>query len=417
MKVVLPIMTRHEEAWKTPEGREITRQFLVMAEALDHDAVVATDDAVVADLAQTLDLPVLPVEEDAVSTAWPPGTQDAVKQVRASEDGPLLILDFRNPLLRSDHVVQAVASFRESGDPVLASVVKIRDLPCQFKLCLDLAQTVAINPLDPDFTPPSPYQSLNATRAIPMAWEGANVTKNNYYVREAGVFGSRYKPDDGQRDEPDTPVWLFENPGNGRIVFRREHDSTGYVWPQGFPVFDCRGPSLKDGRYTLKFIRRLNDSRRYYFKLSLIRETGAVSLKGMGELLGPDRRELTLRFDDLGAYCILVHIYEVVDRGIYELQEPFCPSEADWAFDSRLRGKNLVTGKSIQGRQEVSETYDLDSSIVILAPGADLPTRAETLLATGFRPFVLDSAESVHLHSRLDFVRYKAKKRLALHGQ
>ncbi|MDC0335717.1 hypothetical protein OAN24_02305 [Pseudodesulfovibrio sp.] len=411
MIFVLPVFFGENEShWLKGEWWQILGNTVSLVASLDGTGFVVSNDDQVLSLASDNGLRGVrhggPVTSDM---PFPKGMAEAILAAQAECAGtPVMVLNHINPLLTVKIVQQAKDAFCRNNQRV-ASVVSVRDNPCQFRTCLKLMESILVNPVDPGFKPSSPYQGRVATKIIPMEWDFPCARPGAYYRRKVSLAGSTYVP---VRDNDDGPLWLFETASQGRIVFSPDETMAGgYVWPRGSREFSCTLRKHENGSNQVDLVRTENASGQVVVKVASL---GPKPGKVESFIMPADRQKLTMKLHDGAAHGWQIQIHEIVSDGPFDAYETFCPDDAPWKINESGRCVDAATGQVIQGRQEMPEIVDVDGSILVVE--ADVACISANALAEGFVPFVLDQEQSLLMATPLDIMTYRARVKAVNHA-
>lgn len=411
MIILIPVFYDNQGFWDGGEGHTLMLALFqrVAASGLGR-AVIVSNRKTILELGAECGLDTVFVERpDEAEAPFPVGTSVALgvlREAKISED--VLVMNFKNPMLGGKLMHQAVNEFHETEKDILASAVPLRDHPCQIRSCLRFAQRVVVHFEDSDHRPDWLPSDWAITKNFSHNWEHEGVQEDGIYRRQRTIYDVVHEAVD-LKDTFEGPLWVKTSDVVARIAYPQGGASgASHVRPGGFPVYDVSCVRKPGGKVSLQVVRRVGK--------------GRVNVKvypySMDEISVED-----LQVQDMAENCslisfsipegewqgVLIQVYEAVENGRYDLTEVFRPSGAPWFVRGDGRTVNVGTGVVIQGRQEMPAVFDLDGSLFFFRKGSSMPVGSKLL--EQLHPMVIEQCYSMHLGNRLDYLRFKAKKR------
>ena len=150
MIALIPIFLRDDNPfWRSDDAKEILIKPLVasLRARRIHRTIVCSNDRAVLDSIKHLDLDtcLLEISEELTSSPiLPAGSISALKRALEALElkfTDLLILSYKNPLITSDFIDQAVNQYRSSKSSLAISACKPTDHPCQLSTYYKIIDT------------------------------------------------------------------------------------------------------------------------------------------------------------------------------------------------------------------------------------------------------------------------------------
>ena len=140
MIAIIPVfIDSNENFWVRSEGKKLLAKMITTAANSREirKLFVFSNDVAVAELSKSLDIDCRIIEIDdglEKSEMLPIGSYDSTIYLEVNESfefDDIMIINFRNPLLLSEVLDDAVRKFRKSNKKALVSICRSTDHPCQ----------------------------------------------------------------------------------------------------------------------------------------------------------------------------------------------------------------------------------------------------------------------------------------------
>ena len=461
MIAIIPIFFEgDQEFWRRREGESLLLKSVAAAANAREikKLIIFSDDNLMLDLLKSLNIDsyIVDIEADTEkSELLPVGTYASVIYLRERlkiDFENLMVLNFRNPLLTPDVIDEAINKFKRSKIPVLISVKKSIDHPCQLNAyyqiadvgfihifdddeatgrcvrCLDKHLSIrhTVNQCNPD------NQRLNlrckVTKPFYFDWKARGVQKNGVsgiYIRKYDGLNIKYIPIDripgNTFNKIPFPFWIYDGPGQARILLRfrdeeklyRDVSEVDKDFQLAGAAFcdDCNRISsllfknLRGGKYLLVLHSEDLPSHSYMLRAVPVgssgrAEKGIIEL-GLDDFSGP----ISLHFEDQALYGIIYSLFKVAEDDTYDLCEPFPPHERLWT--GSMQKINVRTGKEIMGRQDFPDVFEPEGTFFIMRRNL-IPSFDREVLQGGAGGFIMKDTDSIQIESEFDLLKYMA---------
>jgi CMP-N-acetylneuraminic acid synthetase len=479
MVIVIPVfLNETDRLWRDASGMELMRSFFKMAgDSLDlKDIFFFTNDPQALDVANRIGfhatfLDIKP--EIPAASLFPSGTLECIRYLTSAPENisdDVMVLNFKNPLINPSLIRKAEEAYQISDHPVLLSVIKVMDHPCQLNRYYTIEDLGFIHFFDYQTSPAAYLKELNrfyhskisaadSSRLLPndlpslapgkidshkfnssyflsksfrFNWKGKEISSkgsSGLYIRRAEDFRIRYVPMERtaslQSDGLPDCFWLYESDESARVLctfqlppdlFKNDFsfDKDHMVWGASFSKNYARLAALMLKGPDNRFLLFLPDG--HVCSGTDVRLRMAPVSRN--ELSQPHTLDLyplkqlnhfRLDSNDHDLSGIIYSILKTSVDNAYDLAEPFPPQDDLWkSIDGQVI--NMITGKPILGRQDFPAVFEPDGSIFIFKKNS-LDSLKNMIIEGNTCGFVMDNENSIQLNSRLDFLKYQARLR------
>lgn len=445
MHVVMPIYARSQGTlWDQPASRAaLSRSIECVTAAGEIETVlVVSDDRAILALAEKLGAAALFREADdagEVSRLLPFGARTALAAFREKYpggDAPVMVTDYRNPLLMPQDIDRAVREFAATGAATLVSVTALKDNPCQLAAYYRLIDSGIVHCFEPTATAEA-YLQEAGLKDLPELGAGPLwVTQPFFFdwtergrspaerarvfirVHSADRLLEYYGPAMAEKAGHSLSgrcLWAYEDACTARLVvpgFAERDDPQGREnLPEGFALV---GASFREGAALPAFrlfrgagggCCLVPDLDVPYSCLSL----QPIKRAGLGGAIfkgaqggGPVCFECG---DDVAAFAYGL-LEDIGDGAAYDVVLDAPGEGVLWKTDPATgRKTNLQSNEVITGRQGFPEVYAPDVSIGILSATAYAVFDSEVIQGRCYG-LVLREDSAVNIRSEFDLLRY-----------
>ena len=479
MIAVIPIfLEKNDELWRTAEGKTLIQnsfQSAVNASEIEK-VVVFTNDSSIFNLSKPFDFYSYMIDIDTEtqqSELLPLGTYSSIKYLQETiklNFEELMILSYRNPLITSDSIDEAVNKFMNSMAPALISVKKSIDHPCQLNAYYKTIDIDFIHMFD-DNEAIAPYlhlldyhfptkshinqrnpsnqsynQRFRLTKPFHFDWLSRGVQEKSelgIYVREYDDLNMQYVPIDqacaDTSDEIPFPLWVYDAHNAARILSRFDK----YKNLDDFPPEIHQAPSPKTGGGE-------KEEGVSIFRWALSGASFSDDVNHAGSLLfrnlNMDKYSLLVDSERLSSETCLVRILPVgssmsLNDGIMEIQVSDLSNAISFQYEDKdlcgiiycilkvaeddnydlcepfppderlwtgfVRKINTNSGKEILGRQDFPEVFEPEGTFAIMQKPV-ISTFDREVLDGNAVGLIMEESNSIQIKSNFDLLRYKA---------
>ena len=365
----------------------------------------------------------------------------------------LLVLNFRNPLIRASLIDQAIVEFSDfhDGKKILISIKEPEAHPCLFHSFYEILDMGLIHFFEVDefvdaychhfssriFPTRSPKrcgEMYKLTKPFYFDWATRGIQKpsgSRGYTRIHDGEGVRYVPveklGDHSIDEGSPARWIHENETMARILLKIDiHqaavlkpyiDGEDYEW-MGAAFSDdyhyiCSGvfKHLKKNQCVAIFDSPTSPSFPQKLRMAPLMASGLIPDKTIETNLDRFPSEILMECPDKDSLGMIYSLVKTSEEGTYELCEAFQPEECLWRTDNSNGKKiNKMSGKEITGRQDFPDFFESEGSLFIMEKAA-IPTVDREILSGNAKGFIIPENNSIQIESDLDLLKYRALKR------
>jgi len=456
MIAIIPIFFEgNREFWRRHEGESLLLKSVAAAANAREikKLIIFSDDDLILDLAKSLNIDsyIADIEADIEkSELLPVGTYASVRYLRERlkiDFENLMVLNFRNPLLTPDVIDEAIDKFKRSKIPVLISVKKSIDHPCQLNAYYQIADVGFIHIFDDDEAIPPYLQILNdhfpmkhtpnqrfnllykVTRPFYFDWEARGVQqkgKPGMYIRTYEGLSIKYIPVDqisnDTFDEILRPLWIYDSPDKARILIQfNNHEKlysevsrvdknlrlAGSAFSDNLNhISSLLFKDIKVAKYFFTFNPEdFSSSHSHVLRALPVRSSGPLE-EGIIEIETDDFSEpIPFQYEDKDICGIVYSLLKIAEDDTYDLCEPFPPDERLWA--GSMQKINVRTGKEIMGRQDFPDVFEPEGTFFIMRK--DLISSFDREVSEGNADgFIMKDTDSIQIKSEFDLLKYMA---------
>ena len=369
----------------------------------------------------------------------------------------IVILGFRNPLITTGLIDDAINKFKISRAPALISVKKSIDHPCQLNSYYRIMDVGLIHLFDESHAIASyieslhksfhlrllggPHDYLNApdlsykiTKPFYFNWKAKGVEEENelsfYNLQVTDKLEIKYNPvsqhfNDGL-DYITFPLWIYEGPNTARIIM--QINGYDHICIKGSRIdknFNFAGAQISDKcDHISSLLLRENESNRYVLYFNRNDNVSGPSLfrafpVGLSNLASGDiidveisdfSEPISLQYENRDVYGIVYSLLSIAENKTYDICEYFPDEQKLW---TELGQKiNVKTGKEIMGRQDFPDVLEPEGTFFIIKK--DLISFFDReVINSNTDGFVMDDLSSIRIESYFDLLRYRAIIRAA----
>jgi CMP-N-acetylneuraminic acid synthetase len=461
MKIIVPIFIQAENnIWRTKDGQALIEKVLKRIQDIKNikKVITLTDDIAIHDLSKLLGIDSHLIElgrQIENSDFLPPSTHTAIQYLHETgkaEFDSLMVFNFRNPLITSHLLEDAINRFNHSNASVMTSVKKSKDHPVQLETYYNIIDMGLLHLFDDScldwrgqeiFGQPvvrksfSELKKLNPgcdfyriTKPFHFNWESRGI----YEKDDSGIYfpgfkdgGIYYKSlsDTGNRRFFDdlTHLWIYEDTDVARIIVpfnivERVSGNTEAKFGESliltglsFAIGDSGISSAiffdpKNEKVYLQFYEENFYHHSYVLKLlpfglsGICRPEESIELRIEGAA-DPITFQMNCKDACVIVYCCLA---EVNKSGAYDLRKPFPEVRRLWQVENATHRRiNSSTGKDITGRQDFPDIFEPDKTFFMIKSGL-VSTFEREITAGNIEGFVIDSAYSINVESYMDWL-------------
>ena len=390
------------------------------------------------------------------SDILPHGTSQAIgylESVLKIHFENILVLDFRNPLIRASLIDQAIVEFSDfqDGKKILISIKAPEAHPCLFHSFYEILDMGLIHffeadefvdayrhhfssSISPTHSPKRYGEMYKLTKPFYFDWTSRGIQKpscSRGYTRIYDGEGVRYVPveklGDHSINEGSPARWIHENETMARILLKIDIHQAAVLKPyiegedsewMGAAFSDnyhyiCSGvfKNLKKNQCVAIFDSPTPSSFPQKLRMAPLMASGLIPNKTIEANLERFPSAILLECPDRDSLGMIYSLIKTSEEGTYDLCESFQPEECLWRTDNSNGKKiNKMSGKEITGRQDFPDFYESEGSLFIIEKSA-IPTIDQEILSGNARGFIIPENNSIQVESDLDLLKYRALKR------
>ena len=473
MIALIPIFLRDDNPfWRSDDAREILAKPLVasLKARKIHRTIVCSNDRAVLDSIKHLDLDtcLLEISEELTSSpVLPAGSISALQYVLEALElkfTDVLILSYKNPLITSDFIDQAVNQYRSSKSSLAISARKPADHPCQLSSYYKIIDTGFIHLFESDEEMSATWRiklrtildeqipdairasfddkgrlfdntPYRATRPFYFDWASKQIGKKSHhgiYFRTCQNRSVHYQAFEHIATTPvaDVPVafWLYENDNSARVLMGSNILKNPQQLCEHSPPMQLIGTTLTatDDQPSME-LYSAQDSALLYLKCYAAHSPYATHiLKSVvigHSTIQTEVEETEIQIDDLSrpirvqyqtnnSSGILYSLLQYPVDDSYDISEEFPAPDKLWTRNAANQKINTKTGEAIMGRQDFPEIFEVEGSLFIFKK--EVMSFLLHELSRGKAHFILmQDNSSIQIDSRLDLLKYRALSRAA----
>lgn len=446
---LIPIfLDKNNEFFTEPKGYELICLFLESvqnAKLIKRIVVVTNSEFIQKQLtnkfkAETFHIEICKIFTIERAGFLPYGSDLAIQYINknALENSNLIILSFRNPLITSRFIDDAINKFFRTDRKTLISVKEIIDNPCQlasyYKLIdinlIFLVDTKADKKLSSGtletFFNKIDGKNILITRPFYFDWDSKKISGRslcNIYCREPGISEIKYVPievlinDEKQLCE-NYALFIYETRFSARLL---SYSKQKIAKSQHSGVYSVAGISLSEDinahfsivrdenkKYFIHINKPIHDRETYLLKIYKITQLSQNDIPFLFEFViesGNFLYEIPVDLHDFsGLSCSL---FRYTENDFVDLIEPFKSTKSLWVDDGPNILINTKTGKKITGRQGFPEVFEPDGSFCIIKI-----EESKSFINSSFHKilngYVLKENQSIQIQSELEYMHYRA---------
>jgi CMP-N-acetylneuraminic acid synthetase len=386
----------------------------------------------------------------------PPGTYESLEYLSSSMNlyvKDLLVLNFRNPLVKSDLIDKAINQFHNSKSPILLSVRKSIDHPCQLSTYYKAIDVGFIHLFDDDkimdlylndleaYFPLKNHKKQNNGKKIYLSkpfyfnWEGRGIHRPNTsvpYVSVSSDSDINYVPLEsynGYLSEMPSCLWIYHSQNMARVLFNMNN-----FWQRlrgkknTFRYFSFIGASIptlsippallyRDPKEETLYLSFFSSN---YISTPVLLRVIPVKLSGLVEEMAIEVHgqsisdPFLLKLDEENICGLFYSLLQVTEDDFYDLEEHLHPALELWEFDKASGMKvNLQTKNEIIGRQDFPEVFEPEGTLII--GKKDMFLNLESHIFDGCAcGFIMSNTSSIQIRNSMDMIRYSVLSKSGL---
>ncbi|MBW1741777.1 MAG: hypothetical protein JRJ42_11755 [Deltaproteobacteria bacterium] len=476
MIAIIPVFFEGDrELWCGAEGKALMLKSINSTTNVREikKIIIFTNDNSIINLAESLGIDSYLIEIDTeaeTSELLPLGSCSSVRYVKEAlkiDFENLMILSFKNPLITSDLIDEAINKFKVSKTPALISVKKPIDHPCQLNAYYRILDLGFIHIFDEgelicSYIPAIDSKHYRLTKPFYFDWKARGIQEKNVsgmYIRTYEDLSIKYIPVEQVSDDTFEilfPLWIYESPNKARILFQFGDISSplteeGQGWGGHSPVtpfqqekknstsertlyravskvdkdFQLAGAAFSDNfnyiscflfkdfqgsEYLLALNSENFSSHSFVLRILPIRES-VLAEEGTIEVEIDDiSKPILFQYKHKDICGIVYSLLNVAQDDTYDLCEPFPPDERLWT--GSMQKINVETGKEIMGRQDFPDVFEPEGTFFIMRK--DLISSFDKEVLNGNTDgFIMEDTNSIQIKSGFDLLRYRAIIRVA----
>lgn len=353
------------------------------------------------------------------------------------KDSNLMVLSFRNPLITSKILDDAVSQFFNSDRNLLLSVKESIDNPCQLSTYYKVIDTNVIFLMDTEVDKIPYYDKIKIifdklderdvqlTHPFYFDWDSKNLSdqsKCGVYCRQPGASKISYVPIESlagrdKRIYGDYDLIIYERKSSARLLSRSKTSVVNFQQDSDYSIAGISLPEKinsnfsviknKDNKYFICLSTPLKYNETYILKIHRIIHSSQIDAIST-DLIIDSRNHLYEIPGDLhnstGIICSILRYSEDDDC---DLVEPFKPTKKLWDVDAQNTLINSKTGKTITGRQGFPEVFEPEGSFFIMKQ-EESKNFIRGIINKNSNAYVMKDNESVQIQSKLGYMHYRA---------
>ena len=370
----------------------------------------------------------------------PKGSRSVIRSFKdfIERDADLIFINFRNPLLSSLLIDDAIDQFLSSGKSSTISVKEAVDSPCQLSTYYQLIDIRAIFLEDPKTDKNHFYDKVKhifrmlskddflITHPFYFNWESKNISARStsgIYMGQHEAAQIIYSPIESFKGKGDSffkknhKFFIYQDQLSARLLSMSKIVETGFRMDfdaslAGLSISEDNGPV---------FLMKINNSKKLF--LTIDRTLNAnddyiVKLHKINDLLQLESTQTELsinhkkhlypvceNFEDSSG--IIYSVLKYTENDTYDFEEPFKSTQKLWDINEQRTLINTKTGNSITGRQDFPEIYEPDGSFCIMRQEEN-NNFVQEIIHKQANAYILKENQSVQIQSELDFMNYCA---------
>jgi CMP-N-acetylneuraminic acid synthetase len=464
MIAVMPIFfEKGSEFWNTIEGKALLQKSIdsgINAKGIEKLVIFSNSDGIrrITD-SLGIDSYTIDIEHEIEKPELLPfGTYSSLRYLQKTiklEFKDLIVLSYRNPLLTSDMIDEAIKKYSTSGKNALISVKQSVDHPCQLSSYYKTLNIGFIHLLDYD-TDINPYlQILNnlistkpysylrnqrnlsnqrwrLTNPFHFNWEARGIqekTGSGIYYRTNEDYQVKYVPVGNnlmnESNEIPSFFWIYENHNTARVFLEITRDDDAFTTVNrndmnhklvGVGFSDMTISTLlfsdDEGINKLFILDSADLPISSYFVRAIPVTLSTPLYSDIMETEGSDiSKPFPLHELNKNISGIIYFLLIPAQDDSYDLTECFNSINKLWSTNTATGARvNLLTGKNITGRQDFPDVFEPDGTFFILNENSISLFDLEISRGNAYG-FIIEESESIQIDSNLDFLRYKAKQK------
>lgn len=452
MIALVPIFFKDNyELWNSDVGISAIKKFLLLLlDTQEIDRIfVLTDEATILNLAESVGIRSYIINTDdnekvKENIFFPFGAFVSInylKEVLKIEVENLMVLNFRNPNIKSELIDNAIAGFNVKQPEVLISMKKSRDHPCQLKSYYKIVSKGFIYLFDDDRVIDTHAESnknrcYKITKPFSCALDFADFPENiksinSFFEHNGKSCILKEKLTENLLKEAHVPIFIYESNKLARIILKLDDYKIYEEYKNEIDLdsknYSVIGVSLSDDFDNVVSLIVRNVSKNKYFifnskenlsKKASILKLVPVTATSNGEL---NNKTIEFNINSLSVQIQLPYYFdytnitglnyvflELVEDDTYDYCEPF-PSDGHlWRIEEGSNRKfNLRTNKEIIGREDFPEVFEPNGTFLIMKRDL-ISSFVENNLKEKIDGFIMDDNNSIQINTELDMMRFKA---------
>jgi len=373
----------------------------------------------------------------------PWGTDSAIQYLKRTfvKNSYLTVLNFRNPLISSRILDDAMNQFFSSDRNLMLSVREIKDNPCQLFTYYKIMDVRTIFLTDTDVEKIRCYgkstilldkfdeKNRLVTHPFYFDWDSKKISQWSacgVYFRKTCVSEIMYVPiesltDRNRRFCEDSIFFIYDTNSSARLLSYSK--TTELDFPQG--EYSAAGIQLAENSTDFSIIKNEKDEHfihvstplelieNYILKIHKIYSSSKIDVIENDLIINSGKHLYKIPGDMSDCTGLITSILTYSENDDCDLVEPFKQSEKLWDVDGQDRLINTKTGKMITGRQGFPETFEPDGSFFIMSQETGSSFIPEGI-GKNSNAYVLKENESVQIRSRLEYMHYRAIQKASL---
>lgn len=447
MTALIPIfLDKWNEFYSETTGYELICVFLESvkkAKLIDKIIVITNDKSLYALLDiyrnKTFLVKICKESETNSSSALPPGSDTAIQFIEKNvvKDSDLMILNFRNPLITSSLMDDAINQFYNSDGKLIVSVKETIDNPCQLTTYYKVIDINVIFLIDTDvnrmfyfnkvkhFFDKIDEKNILVTHPFYFDWDSkkiSDLSECGFYFRQLEDTEMSYIPIESLmgKDKPsygDCDLIICETKSSARLLsctaaseLNSQQNSDYSIASLSLleninPNFSLMKNENNEYFIGVNLSHEYNDN--YVLKIHKIVSSSKIDTISTDLIIDSRKHLYEIQTDLRDSTGIICSILKYSENDDYDCVEPFIPTKKLWDVDSQNTLINTKTGEKITGRQGFPEIFEPDGSFFIIKQKENKDL-IRGIINKNANAYVLKENESLQIKTKLEYLRYRA---------